>query len=222
MGRHRVFAVYIRQPVFFFRLFHSFLSVPGGQPAGRQGCREVFSSSTWVRETDGACQTVVCGFIQIYDGRKWGWMWTGRVGEERRRREAGGPAFGFILKHWKPLDGGGGFPAQWCCCLNWLCFISARCSVYYCFVVYRGRRPCLHIELHYIPPRTQSCLSDCLIGICWDFANTKASCFISHQFGFAGLATNINNTRLLTLPPFVMSFKSLKIMNNIKTIARIW
>lgn len=93
---------------FFFRLFHSFLSVPGGQPAGRQGCREVFSSSTWVRETDGACQTVVCGFIQIYDGRKWGWMWTGRVGEERRRREAGGPAFGFILKHWKPLDGGGG------------------------------------------------------------------------------------------------------------------
>lgn len=107
MGRHRVFAVYIRQPV-FFRLFHSFLSVPGGQPAGRQGCREVFSSSTWVRETDGACQTVVCGFIQIYDRRKWGWMWTGRVGEERRRREAGGPAFGFILKHWKPLDGGGG------------------------------------------------------------------------------------------------------------------
>jgi len=23
-----------------------------------------------VRETDGACQTVVCGFIQIYDGRR--------------------------------------------------------------------------------------------------------------------------------------------------------
>lgn len=145
--------------------------------------------------------------------------------ESRGGKEATGGRRASFRFHSETLEAPGWrgrVPAQWCCCLNWLCFISARCSLYYCFVVYRGRRPCLHIELHYIPPRTQSCLSDCLIGICWDFANTKASCFISHQFGFAGLATNINNTRLLTLPPFVMSFKSLKIMSNIKTIARIW
>lgn len=33
----------------------------------------------------------------------------------------------------------GGVPAQRCCCLNWLCFILARCSVYYSFVVYWRR-----------------------------------------------------------------------------------
>lgn len=74
--------------VWFFSFF--FLGEPGGQPADRQGCREVFSSCTWVRETDGACQTVVCGFIQIYDGRKWGWLWTMGVGGIV---EAEGPAF---------------------------------------------------------------------------------------------------------------------------------
>lgn len=46
--------------------FIPFLSESGGQPAGELGYREVSS----LRETDGACQTVVCGFIQIYDGRK--------------------------------------------------------------------------------------------------------------------------------------------------------
>ena len=33
-----------------------------------------------MRETDGACQTLVCGFIQIYDGRVQ-WRGGGREGE---------------------------------------------------------------------------------------------------------------------------------------------
>lgn len=153
--------------------------------AGRDAER-FFFSSTWVRETDGACQTVVCGFIQIYDGRKQGWMWTGRESgckggdgrhkgqlsvQDSERLEVSGSLW---------IGGGEEVPTQWWCCSNWLCFILAHCSVCCCFVVCRGERPCLHIELHYIPPRTPSCLSDCLIGICLGFATTKASCLISH------------------------------------------
>lgn len=128
---------------FFFSRFHSFLSEPGGQPTGRQGCREVFSSNTWVRETDGACPTRVCGFIQIYDGRKWDWMWAGREvrggGNWRQKGQ-------LSVKSWKSL-GGEGVPAQWCYCMNWLCFILAHCCVF-CHLLRRASLPSHWTPLH--------------------------------------------------------------------------
>ncbi len=126
----------------------------------------------------------------------------------------------FSAGFWKA--GGGGGPTTVVAAFELIAFILAHGPVYYCFVVYQGERPCLHIELHYIPPRTQSCLSYGLIGICSGSSTTKATCFISHWFGLPGLSTNINNTRFLLLLSFVMSFKVLEIMNHIKTIAIAW
>ena len=130
---------------FFFLLFHSFLSEPGGQPAGRQGCREVFSSSTWVRETDGACQTVICGFIQIYDGRRWGWMWTGRMGA------VGGKEGQLSVQdsvRQKPLDGAGG-GSQHAGAVVWIeCFILALCVLLFCHLLRRTSLPSHWTPLH--------------------------------------------------------------------------
>lgn len=158
---------------FFSSLFHSFLSEPGGQPAGRQGCREVFSSSTWVRETDGACQTVVCGFIQIYDGRKSGWMWAGESrGADGRQEDQ------LSMQDSERLEvcGWGGGPITVVLLFELIVFYF---SALLCVLLFCQERPCLHIELHYIPPRTQSCLSHCLIGICLGSSTAKATCFIS-------------------------------------------
>ena len=93
--------------------FIPFLSESGGQPAGELGYREVFSNGAWVRETDGACQPVVCGFIQIYDGRK-------------VKLRGAGLQCGALKGKKSPDEGR--LPAQWCCCLNWLPFILAHCS----------------------------------------------------------------------------------------------
>lgn len=110
-----------------------------------------------------------------------------RVREEGRRWRHQGFSFfqGQILKAWRAgrlsMAGreGGGVPTQWCCSStsDWLSFILAHGSVSHCCVVDRGERPCLHIELHYIPPRTQSCLSDRLIGICFGFRCHKGILF---------------------------------------------
>lgn len=68
-----------------------------------------------MRETDGACSTVVCGFIQIYDG----WKVRLDANSERVGETMGGKRAIFqcrILKDRKSL--GEGVPAQQCCCLN--------------------------------------------------------------------------------------------------------
>lgn len=64
-----------------------------------------------MRETDGACQTVVCGFIQIYDGRKVRLdVSRDRVGEAMGGKRASFQSI--ILKGRESLDGWGGGESQ--------------------------------------------------------------------------------------------------------------
>lgn len=109
-----------------------------------------------------------------------------------------------------PGSGGrGGVPAQQCCCLKWFSFILARCCVCYCFVIYLAKRPCLRIEVHYTPPRTRSCLTDCLSGICWGFS-IEADCLISHQRSFTELIAKFNDRTLLMILSVVMKLNICK------------
>lgn len=163
---------------FCFILFFFFkVSLEDSLLTGRDAERFSLAVHEWGRQMEHARQWFVDLSRFMMGGseagcEQGGWGDSGRLEgqlsvQDSERLEASG------------FGEGEGVPAQRCC-LNWLCFILARCSVYYCFVVCWGERPCLHIELHYISPRTQSCLSDCLIGICCNVSYTKTSCFISH------------------------------------------
>lgn len=72
----------------------------------------------------------------------------------------------------------GRVPAQWCCCLNWLPFILAHCSVLPACCLQREVSLAWHWTPFH-PPWTQSCRSDCLIGVCLRFFQQKAICFTS-------------------------------------------
>lgn len=121
-----------------------FGSEPGGQPAGRRRgflSQYVSEGDRWSMLDSGLWIYSDLWWVEREAGCK---RWESRVDDGRQE----GPSFsaGF----WESL--GEGVPAQRCCCLNWLCFILAHCSVYYCFVVYWGERPCLHIELRNVLP----------------------------------------------------------------------
>lgn len=87
-------------------------------------------------------------FIQIYDGRK---VRGGEGGSGRGSGGGGGSSRCTIPRGRKSVSRHSGAVVGIDCV-----FILARCSVYSCFVVHRGARPCLHIEPHYTVPRLRA------------------------------------------------------------------
>lgn len=110
--------------------------------AGRDAERFSLAIHEWGRQMEHARQ----GFVDLSRFM----MGGSETGCERAERFGGGGNWRqkgqLSVKSWKSL-GGEGVPAQWCYCMNWLCFILAHCCVF-CHLLRRASLPSHWTPLH--------------------------------------------------------------------------
>lgn len=141
-----------------------------------------YSLFKWVWRTACWRAGIRRGFLKrrVSEGDRWSmpdsglWIYPDLWWEESKAERAG-PQCGALKGKKSPDEGR--VPAQWWCCLNWLPFILAHCSVLPSCYLQREASLASHWTPFH-PPRTQSCLSDCLIGICLWFFMQKETGFI--------------------------------------------